>query len=74
MSSNIPDMVTIFVSLADQHQLNLLIKLCNERKKIIDFLTDKANSWTLIFISSDDYFNSKADVILRIDNRKNQSL
>ena len=46
----------------------------NERKKIIDFLTDKANSWTLIFISSDDYFNSKADVILRIDNRKNQSL
>lgn len=42
----------------------------DELKKIIDFLTNKSNNWTLIFISNDEYFVSKADHVLKIENGK----
>lgn len=36
----------------------------NERNKIIDFLTNKNNGWTLICISSNAYFKEKSDHVL----------
>ncbi|MEL6255537.1 MAG: ABC transporter ATP-binding protein [Bacteroidota bacterium] len=39
-----------------------------ERKKIIDFLTDSANPWTLIAVSSDPYFAQKLDRILIMED------
>ncbi len=41
-----------------------------ERHRIIDFLTDKSNGWTLIYICNDDYFINKADRLLRINDGK----
>lgn len=38
------------------------------RNKIIDFLTDKSNGWTLIFISNDRYLQNKCDHIIHIEN------
>lgn len=34
-----------------------------DRRKIIDFVTDKQHGWTVIAISNDDYFGQKADHI-----------
>ena len=34
-----------------------------ERKKIVDFLMDKSNGWTLVTVSNDDYIAQKADYI-----------
>ncbi len=36
----------------------------NERNKIIDFLTNKSNSWTLISISNNKYLQQKSDSII----------
>lgn len=35
-----------------------------ERNKIIDFLTDKANGWTLISISNNKYLQQKCDTVI----------
>lgn len=35
-----------------------------ERRKIIDFLTDKANHWTLISVSNDPYLQQNSDEII----------
>jgi ABC-type bacteriocin/lantibiotic exporter with double-glycine peptidase domain len=35
-----------------------------QRKKIIQFLTDKKNGWTLIAISEDQYLQQQSDVVL----------
>ncbi len=39
-----------------------------ERNKIIDFLTNKENGWTLISISNDHYLQNKSDVIISMNN------
>jgi len=39
-----------------------------ERNKIIDFLTNKENKWTLISISNDHYLQNKSDVIISMNN------
>lgn len=39
-----------------------------DRKRIIDFLTDKSNKWTLLIASNDDYLKSKVDKILELEN------
>jgi ABC-type bacteriocin/lantibiotic exporter with double-glycine peptidase domain len=39
-----------------------------EKKKIIDFITDPQNGWTLIAISNDPYFMEKCQTILCIEN------
>lgn len=39
-----------------------------DRKKIIDFLTDKKNNWTLICISNDNYLIEKCDKIVRMND------
>jgi ABC-type bacteriocin/lantibiotic exporter with double-glycine peptidase domain len=36
----------------------------NERNKIIDFLTNKSNGWTLISISNNKYLQQKSDTII----------
>jgi ABC-type bacteriocin/lantibiotic exporter with double-glycine peptidase domain len=36
----------------------------NERNKIIDFLTNKSNGWTLISISNNKYLQQKSDAII----------
>jgi ABC-type bacteriocin/lantibiotic exporter with double-glycine peptidase domain len=36
----------------------------NERNKIIDFLTNKSNGWTLISISNNKYLQQKSDEII----------
>jgi len=40
----------------------------HERKKIIDFLTDKKNEWTLITVSNDSYFISRCDRTIKLHN------
>ena len=40
------------------------------RNKIIDFLTDKKNGWTLIFISNDRYLQNKCDHVFHLENGK----
>jgi ABC-type bacteriocin/lantibiotic exporter with double-glycine peptidase domain len=35
-----------------------------ERNKIIDFITDKSNGWTLISVSNDNYLQQKVDEII----------
>ena len=40
------------------------------RNRIIDFLTDKKNDWTLICISNDRYLQSKCDQVLFMENGK----
>lgn len=42
----------------------------SDRKKIIEFLFDKSNGWTLISISNDPYLQSKADVIVEMKDGK----
>jgi ABC-type bacteriocin/lantibiotic exporter with double-glycine peptidase domain len=39
-----------------------------ERNKIIDFLTNKENGWTLISISNDHYLQNKSDVNISMNN------
>jgi len=39
-----------------------------ERNKIIDFLTNKENGWTLISISNDHYLQNKSDVNIYMNN------
>jgi len=39
-----------------------------DRKKIIDFLTNKNNNWTLICVSNDSYMHQKCDKIIRMSN------
>jgi len=56
-------------SIADHPKLLLLEDNLNylhitDRKKIIDFLTSKENPWTLVAISSDNYFKKRADKVL----------
>ncbi|HNF71683.1 MAG TPA: ATP-binding cassette domain-containing protein [Chitinophagaceae bacterium] len=41
-----------------------------ERHRLIDFLTDSSNAWTLIYICNDDYFKNKATQVLRIESGK----
>ncbi|MBN8697509.1 MAG: ABC transporter ATP-binding protein, partial [Bacteroidetes bacterium] len=38
----------------------------NEKKAIIEFLTDKTNNWTLIAISNDNYFLDKVDSVIHM--------
>ena len=39
-----------------------------ERKKIVDFLMDKSNNWTIVAVSNDDYIAQKADKIGIMEN------
>jgi len=39
-----------------------------ERKKIVDFLMDKSNTWTIVAVSNDDYLAQKADKIGIMEN------
>lgn len=41
-----------------------------ERNKIIDFLTDKSNNWTLITISNDHYLQQKSDTVITMKDGK----
>jgi len=45
-----------------ENQLDLIEE--DIRKKIIDFLTDKRNEWTMICISNDQYLQSKVDHVI----------
>lgn len=38
----------------------------SEEKKIIDFLTDKSNGWTLISVSNNSYLKQKSDVVINM--------
>jgi ABC-type lipoprotein export system ATPase subunit len=38
----------------------------SEEKKIIDFLTDKSNGWTLISVSNNVYLKQKSDVVINM--------
>jgi ABC-type bacteriocin/lantibiotic exporter with double-glycine peptidase domain len=67
-------------SIADHPKLLLLEDSLNyldstDRKNIIDFLTSEDNPWTLVAISSDNYFEKKADKVLYMkDGRIDQAL
>ncbi|MFC2176499.1 ABC transporter ATP-binding protein, partial [Bacteroidota bacterium] len=37
-----------------------------ERKQIVDFLINADNDWTIVAVSSDNYFQSKADKVIEM--------
>jgi ABC-type bacteriocin/lantibiotic exporter with double-glycine peptidase domain len=41
-----------------------------ERVEIVDYLTDPKNGWTLVAVSADEYFKSKVDTILELEEGK----
>lgn len=69
LSKSIIQKIILARSIVNKPKLILLenhIDLIEEQegKKIIDFLTDKSNPWTLISISNNAYFHEKSDVTL----------
>ncbi len=60
-------------SIADRPKLLLLEDALEhldqeERKVIVDFLVSKDNDWTIVAVSADTYFLSKADRVLHMEN------
>ena len=60
-------------SIADKPKLLLLEDALEhlddaERRAIIDFLVDKKNGWTIVAVSSNPYFQSKVDKVVKMDN------
>jgi ABC-type lipoprotein export system ATPase subunit len=39
-----------------------------DRNKIIDFLTNKSNGWTLISISNNNYLQQKSDTVIMMND------
>ncbi len=73
LSESIYNKIIIARSIVNRPKL-LLLEIAmdsfekTERHRIIDFVTDKANGWTLIYITNDEYFVSKANRIFKIVN------
>jgi ABC-type bacteriocin/lantibiotic exporter with double-glycine peptidase domain len=42
----------------------------NERHRIMDFLCDPSQPWTMVAISSDPYFLGLADRVINMENGK----
>lgn len=73
LSKSITQRIIIARSIVNKPKLLLLeshIDLLDEenRNKIIDFLTDKKNDWTLITISNDPYLKEKCDAIINMSD------
>jgi ABC-type bacteriocin/lantibiotic exporter with double-glycine peptidase domain len=69
LSKSITQRIIIARSIVNKPKLLLLENQIdfineNERNKIIDFLTNKSNGWTLISISSNQYLQQKSDEII----------
>lgn len=45
-----------------------------ERKRIIDYITDTKNGWSLIAASNDEYFRSKVDQVLTLKDGQVESI
>lgn len=75
LSESICNKIIIARSIVNRPKL-LVLEFCleciekNERNKIIDFLTDKSNNWTLVIIGNDDYLIRKVDKVYKIVNGK----
>lgn len=59
-------------SIADKPKLLLLEDALEhlddaERKAIVDFLVSKEHGWTIVAVSADPYFQSKADKVIQMD-------
>jgi ABC-type transport system involved in cytochrome bd biosynthesis fused ATPase/permease subunit len=59
-------------SIADKPKLLLLEDALEhldvaERRSIVDFLVDKKNGWTIVAVSADPYFQSKADKVIQMN-------
>ncbi|HRG57682.1 MAG TPA: ABC transporter ATP-binding protein [Bacteroidia bacterium] len=71
LSKSIIQKIILARSIVNKPRLILLenhIDLIEEEegKKIVDFLTDKSNQWTLIAISNSTYIQSKSDVVIEM--------
>lgn len=60
-------------SIADKPKLLLLEDALehlddDERIAIVDFLVDKKNGWTIVAVSSNAYFQSKVDTVIKMEN------
>ncbi|MCB0754045.1 MAG: ABC transporter ATP-binding protein [Flavobacteriales bacterium] len=60
-------------SIADKPKLLLLEDALEhldtiERNSIVDFLLNKENDWTIVAVSADPYFQSKADKVIYMEN------
>ena len=72
-SKGIVDKLLLARSIADKPKLLLIKDAFNgirleDKKKIIDFLTDKNHPWTLIVVSSDYYLASKINKIVLMED------
>jgi ABC-type bacteriocin/lantibiotic exporter with double-glycine peptidase domain len=73
LSSSLIQRIIIARSIVNKPKLLLLENHIDsieemERKKIIDFLTNKENGWTFISISNNTYMQSKCDELITITN------
>lgn len=60
-------------SIADRPKLLLLEDALehlgeNDRRSIVDFLVKKEHHWTIVAVSANQYFQSKADRVIRMDD------
>ena len=71
LSQSVTEKIIIARSIVNHPKLLLLESHLDtieefERKKIIDFLTDKSNGWTFIAISNDPYLKEKSDSVIKM--------
>jgi ABC-type bacteriocin/lantibiotic exporter with double-glycine peptidase domain len=71
LSKSIVQRIIIARSIVNKPKLILLENQTNfieevDRNKIIDFLTDKSNGWTLIGISNNKYLQQKSDTVIKM--------
>ncbi len=73
-SKGIVDKLILARSIADKPKL-LLVKdvfsslVGEERKQIMEFLTDKSNPWTLVIASRDGYLRDKVNQVVLVENQ-----
>ncbi len=75
LSKSVIQKIILARSIANKPKLLLLENQLDfieeaDRKKIIDFLTDKKNGWTLLCISYDQYLKDKCDQVIHLENGK----
>lgn len=73
LSKSITQKLLLARSIADKPKLLLLEDALehlddNDRKLIVDFLVGSENAWTIIAASSDNYFRSKADKVIEMED------
>lgn len=73
LSRSVVQKLLLTRSIADRPKLLLLEDALEhideiDKKAIVDFLVSPENAWTIVAVSSDDYFQSKVDRVIQMSN------